>query len=245
MLPYRNAAGHPFALTVLLAAVVAGVMLDPWLLPLGLLLYALIVVVVVRQAARSTTSQDPLRPGLTSSLLSQQVALIERAHQAIARSVAQAEGPVGRLLERISSQTAELLEQTYSLSAKGQVIETYLAQVDLAELQQRLSTLDRQLAATADAYTMQQLQATRATLAEKQRNYAALTTYLGRIQAQLQHIHATLDNVLAETIRLRTADAVSADSATNQVAQRLSDLRGDMDAFQRALDTALAGAGAT
>jgi hypothetical protein len=45
--------------------------------------------------------------------------------------------------------------------------------------------------------------------------------------------------VLAETVRLRTADVVSADTATNQVQQRLSDLKADMDAFQRVLDTAI------
>ncbi len=68
---------------------------------------------------------------------------------------------------------------------------------------------------------------------------------MGRILAQLQNISASLDNVLAETVRLRTADAVSADTATNQVAQRLSDLKSDMDAFQMVLDTALAQSRAT
>ena len=72
---------------------------------------------------------------------------------------------------------------------------------------------------------------------------ADLTTYVGRIQAQLQNIHANLENVLATTVRLRTADAVSADPLTNQVAQRLSDLKADMDSFQKVLDTALASAG--
>src|SRR6266508_3451933 len=62
---------------------------------------------------------------------------------------------------------------------------------------------------------------------------------LGRMLAQLQNISANLDNVLAETVRLRTADSASADTATNQVAQRLSDLKADMDAFQRVLDTAM------
>jgi hypothetical protein len=38
---------------------------------------------------------------------------------------------------------------------------------------------------------------------------------------------------------------VSADSASNQVAQRLSDLNADMDAFQQVLDTALVQSGAT
>lgn len=71
-----------------------------------------------------------------------------------------------------------------------------------------------------------------------------LDTFIGRISAQLQNINASLDNVLAETVRLRTADAASADSTTSQVARRLADLKSDMDAFQSVLDTALARSGA-
>jgi hypothetical protein len=63
--------------------------------------------------------------------------------------------------------------------------------------------------------------------------------------AQLQNICANLNNVLSETVRLRTADAVSADSTSNQVADRLRDLNADMSAFQTMLDTALVQSGAT
>ncbi len=101
------------------------------------------------------------------------------------------------------------------------------------------------MSATTDAYTRQQLQETRQALVDRQGNARDLETYVGRILAQLQNISANLDNVLAETVRLRTADAVSADTATNQVAQRLSDLKADMDAFQRVLDTAITQTGAS
>jgi len=43
-------------------------------------------------------------------------------------------------------------------------------------------------------------------------------------------------------VRLRAADVVSASPATNEVAQRLADLKSDMDTFQRVLDTAVASA---
>ncbi len=75
-------------------------------------------------------------------------------------------------------------------------------------------------------------------------NAEALQRYGVRISAQLQNIAANMSNVLAETFRLRTSDAASADGATNQVADRLRDLNADMDAFQRLLDTALVQTGA-
>lgn len=244
MTPYLYAARRPLAILVLLAALGAGLSIYLWLLPLGLLTYIAMVVVGGRDPALAAASQRAPRPRLSSATFRTQLDLIERTHNEIQRSISQSDGPLARLMARISDQTGDLVEQAYALSTKGQIIESYMAQVNLKELQQRLTKTDYQISATVDQYTLQQLQETRVAIAEKQRNYAALITYIGRIQAQLQNIHANLDNVLAETVRLRTADAVSADSATNQVAQRLSDLQSDMNAFQQVLDTALAGAGA-
>jgi Asp-tRNA(Asn)/Glu-tRNA(Gln) amidotransferase A subunit family amidase len=242
--PYAFAARQPLALLVLLAAVLGGLIIYLWLLPLGLLAYGAMVVLGGRDphlaAASQRASQRSTRSRLSSPTFRAQLNAVERIHAEIERSVGQASGPLSRLLARITSQTEELVEQAYGLCQRGQVIEGYLARVNPQELQGRIANTDRQIAATADPYTLQQLQETRAALAEKQRNAAELTTYVGRIQAQLQNIHANLDNVLSETVRLRTADALAADSATNQVAQRLADLKSDMDTFQRVLDTALA-----
>jgi chromosome segregation ATPase len=238
--PYAYAARRPLALVVLLFALLGGLLIYWWLLPLGLLAYGAMVFIGGKDPAVAAASQQAPRPRLSSTTFRPQVEAIERTQQEIQRSVAQTPGPVGRLLAGIIDETRDLVEQSYELSSKGQIIEGYLAQVNLADLQKRINTADRQISATADQYTLQQLQETRAALAEKQRHAADLTTYIGRIQAQLQNIHANLDNILAETVRLRTADAVSADSMTNQVAQRLSDLKADMDSFQRVLDTAMA-----
>lgn len=48
--------------------------------------------------------------------------------------------------------------------------------------------------------------------------------------------------MLAETLRLRTADAVSTNSTSNQVAERLRDLNIDLSTFQKVVDTALSNA---
>lgn len=240
--PYMYAARRPLAVVVLVVAVLAGLNIYLWLLPLGLVVYGLMVFTAGRDPALIAASQRPPRPRLTSSTFRTRIAAIERTQREIQRSAAQASGGLKRLLERINSQTHELVDEAYTLGDKGQVIERYLRQINLADLQQRINTTDRQIAASADAYTIQQLQETRRALAEKQRNAADLTTYIGRIQAQLQSIQANLDNVLAETVRLRTSDVVSADVLTNQVAQRLTDLQSDMQAFQRVLDSAMSGA---
>lgn len=244
-LPYLFAARRPIALLVLLAALAAGLTVALWLLPLGLLAYAAIVYLLARDPDLAALAARPTRPRLTSQTFRAYLSAIERTEQEIGRSTSQAAGPLGRLLMPIGAQARELVSESYLLCDKGQVIETYLAGTNQRALQDQINGLDRQIAATGDTYTRQQLQETRQAFAERQANARDLETYVGRIVAQLQNISANLDNVLAETVRLRTADAVSADAATNQVAQRLSDLKSDMDAFQQVLDTAITQSGAS
>ena len=236
---YGFAARRPLALLVLAVAIAAGLVVAIWLLPLGLLAYALMVFLLARDPELQDLARRPARPRLSSPTFRSQLDAIERTQQEIERSVGQATGALGRLLQPIGEQARELVEQAYILCDKGQIIERYLATTNQRALQDQINAVDQRLAATHDPYTRQQLLETRQALVERQGHARDLETYIGRILAQLQNISANLDNVLAETVRLRTADAVGADTATNQVAQRLSDLKNDMDAFQRVLDTAL------
>ena len=236
---YGFAARRPLALLVLAITIAAGLTIALWLLPLGLLAYLAVVFTSARAPELLALAARPARPRLSSQTFRTQLSAIERTQQEIGRSATQAEGALGRLLAPIDVQARELVTEAYTLCDKGQIIEGYLATSNQRALQDQINALDARQAATKDQYTRQQKQETRQALVDRQQNARDLETYIGRILAQLQNISANLDNVLAETVRLRTADAASADTATNQVAQRLSDLQADMDAFQRVLDTAL------
>jgi hypothetical protein len=245
------AARNPLFVLVLVTAVLTGLFVSDWLFPLGLLVYVAAVVLATRDQrtvhAARVASQRAARSAamaeLHSSTFRTLVEKIDRTQSQIARSVREADSALGRLLQRIDSQARGLVEQAHALARKGQVIETYLFQIDHRRIQERITEVDAQLARTSDNYTVEQLQDTRRALVERQSSAQALETYISRIIAQLQNIDANLDNVLIETVRLRTADSVSVDSASNQVAERLRDLNNDMDAFQQVLDTALAEAG--
>jgi chromosome segregation ATPase len=239
--PLTRAALQPLALLVLAVALFAGLRIAWWLFPLGLLAYGAMTLLLARDPALAVTR--PPRPRLTSPTFRNQLATIERVQREIQRGIRQADGPIRRLLTPIADQTLELVDDAYDLCAKGQVIEQYLARTNLQQIQARIAEADREFRTTADPYIARQLEETINALTKKQQNAADLQIYVGRIEAQLQNINANLDNVLAETVRLRTADTLSANSATNQVAQRLSDLQSDMQTFRRVLDTALAGTG--
>jgi DNA repair exonuclease SbcCD ATPase subunit len=239
-----RAAREPLAVVVLLVAIVVGLTVHLLMLPLGLLVYLVAVVLASRDPAIAAAQRRASYAPITSRTFRPMVKEVDRAHRDIEQSVAQAQGPLVSVLQRITAQTSDLVGQAHELALKGQIIETFLAQINYHQLQKQIDDLDRAIGRTSDRYTLQQLQETRQALINRQSNARDLQTYIGRITAQLQNIDANLDNVLAETIRLRTADVVSADQTTNQVAERIRDLNADMSAFRRVLDTALVESGA-
>lgn len=238
------AARQPLALVVLLVAIATGLTVALWLLPAGIVVYLVMVVLAARDSGLIKAAQRTTSTRITSKTFRQIVGEIDRSQREIEKSVAQAGGPLEKLLQSISLTSEQLVEQAHMLAGKGQIIESYLAQVNYHQLQDQINQLDDQIGRTTDSYTIQQLQDTRQAIIDRQRNAHDLETYIGRILAQLQNIDANLDNVLAETVRLRTSDVVSAASSSNQVRENLDNLRADMSAFSHILDTALHQSGA-
>jgi hypothetical protein len=236
------AARRPLALAVLGVALIAGLTVAIWLLPLGLIAYAAAVLLAARDPNLAVEAARPVPlPRLSSPTFRAVIAEIDRSQHEVEQSAAAAPGPLANALRPVIAQSRELVTEAHDLASKGQIIEQYLAASNPRQLQDQINGIDIQISNTKDSYTLQQLQETRGALADRQRNATDLETYIGRINAQLANIDASLDNVLAETVRLRTADAVAASSMSGQVADRLRDIKADMDAFQRVLDSAMTG----
>ncbi len=84
----------------------------------------------------------------------------------------------------------------------------YLRQVDRRGLLGQQHQVKQQIAAATNAPLRQQYSATYTALGEQLAHADALDLYLKRIGAQLDTINVNLDNVLAETVRLRTAPSL-------------------------------------
>lgn len=239
------AASRPLNLIVLSVAIISGISVTIWLLPLGIITYLTAVVLSARDPSLTQIAQRPVRPKplppLSSPTFRTIINEIERSQREAEQSINAAPTPLANALRPLVEQSRELVVEAHNLASKGQLIEQYLAASNPEQLRTQINGLDIQIANTHDAYTIQQLQETRNALVERQRNATDLQTYIGRINAQLANIEASLDNVLADSVRLRTADAVAASSMSGQVAERLRDMKADMDAFQRVLDSAMTG----
>lgn len=232
----------PLNLLILLVAVAAGLTIALWLLPVGVLAYGALVVLTLRMP-KPAPKLAPRRAPPVDAVFAPQLSNIARTRDAIDQSVAAADGPLRATLERITQQVGTIADEAYVLAAKGEPIVGYLRQVDRQGLRAQQQQVAQQIAATTDAPLKQQYDATHTALGEQIAHAEALELYLKRIGAQLDTINVNLDNVLAETVRLRTAPLLDVSPSTDTVAARLGDLRADMDALAQVLDRALTGVG--
>lgn len=243
--PLAVAARQPLALLVLAATILISVFVVWWMLPLGLVAYA----VTVWSAANDPNIlyRKPERPKLakiTSQTFKSWLDSIDRVRREIDRTADESAAPLQRILRPIAEQADELHAQANALADKGQVIEHYLQTSQPQRLSADIAALDQRIHGTRDQYTADQLKETRAALIDRQQNAEALTTFLDRIMAQLQNICANLENILAETVRLRTAEAATASTVSTEISERLMSLNADMDAFQQVLEGAISRSGA-
>jgi chromosome segregation ATPase len=235
-----TAARHPLFLTVAVVAVISGLLVAPWLLPLGIMIYIVSVLLAARDPALAARIERNQRSqGLTSPTFVARVNSIEQSRKAVLRALQQTGGPVAqRLRPTIEPQTAELVEQAYTLARKGQDIERYLSQVNHRSLQEQMKEIDRRIAQTSDQYTINQLQGTLQALKHQVESAQVLDTYIGRIKSQLENIDANLDAMPAQFIRLQASDT-DASMASSQIASSLQDMNADMHSFVDMLDNAL------
>lgn len=238
--PVRAALG-PSNLFVLATAIIAGLVIALWLLPVGIVAYiALIILTIMDRGA----AVQPLSPAVRKpqpTAFQPQLDTIAQIQARIAGSVAAVDGPLRSALERVTAQVDTIVQESYTLADKGQTIVSYLQSTNLHELNVQLSRVEAQVQAATDPELRRQYEETRSAVAERLKNAQALGTYRERISAQLDNITANLDNVLAETVRLRAAPAAGSTTATDSVSSRLSDMRADMDALGHMLDSALTG----
>lgn len=236
----RAAALRPIHIIVIAVALAAGLCVALWLLPIGLLVYSAIVILTVLDP-QSKQVVPPMVPP-TNTAFQAQLDGIVHAQSEVTRSVAATAGPLRPALERVTAQVGAIVEEAYALARKGQTVVEYLQSISLGDLNGQLARIEQQIAAATDPVLKAQYQETRGVVAERLRNAQALGTYRERIIAQLENIRANIDNVHAETIRLRAAQASDSGLTTDSVSDRLADVRADMDALGQVLDTALTGA---
>ena len=236
-----NAATRPLNVAVPAAIAVAAVLLSVWLLPIALLVYAALVVVTlfdgdVAEAVgrevyeKGRSPRAALAPReLKNAGVAKKLTQAHNAEQRIRQAIADSPVP----LDDVETELDRLLQELEKLASQADRVAAFLAVDDEAALRIRLAQLRE--TQSGDDQLDRANAASAAALEDQLEARAQLERQLSRLDAQMEHIAATLGTVHAQIIRVGVAEE---SFAQRRVADEVRELRREVGATADALDEA-------
>jgi len=235
-----NAATRPLNVAVPAGVVVAGILLTWWLLPVAAVIYAALVVTtfldenvaesVGREVYARARGRSP-RAELTqlTPAVAERLAGAREAHERVRKAIGESQVP----LADVEAEVDRLMHELEKLARHAGRVAAYLAEESEVDLRHRLERLRRRHSGDSqlDAAAGQAAAAVQDQLEAR----AQLDRQLSHFDAQMEHIVATLGYIHAQIVRASVAEEAS---AQRRVAERVRDLRHEVDAAADALHEA-------
>ena len=201
--PYLQALLNPINLAMLGVAAAAGLCAAWWLFPLGLVFWAVMFFRVARdpvvQIDHGVQSRSPLAPRFQSKF-----DRIERLQIRLFRNLSSADSSARKSLQPIQEKANALTEQAYRLCLRVSALENYRLISDLKDnTALEKANLTDQLAKATDPHLQQEYIQALESLDQRMMKRKQVNTFLDRLDAQLNGLGNTLEEILAETLRLQ------------------------------------------
>jgi hypothetical protein len=221
---------HPLNLLMLGLSVFAGLLAAWWLLPLGLLLWLMMVVTVSRDPSLRFSHEMQSREPIAQRF-QRYFDRVERAQVTVFNSLASAPGRTRRILQPVRDELEVLTEQAYGLCRRMTTLENYrLVSESTSNLQADLQQIDEAVGKASEPLVKKQYEDSRRALVERIVRLKLVASDLDRAEAQLLGLANEMDGVVTEVIRLQ---ASGPDEAERQVPALLSLLRERLEELRR------------
>jgi hypothetical protein len=234
-----NAATRPVNLAVPTAVAVAGFLLTVWLLPIALFVYAALVMTTLLDgdvaeavghevyARRRAPRASLPRREWSDAGVAAKLALAHYAEQRIRQAIADSPVP----LVDVETELARLLQELEKLAGQADRVATYLGGENESVLRGRLAQLRE--GRSGDQQVDNANAQAAAALEDQLAARGELSRQLSRLDAQMEHIVATLGAVHAQIIRLTVAEEAF---AQRHVAAQVRELRLEVGAAADAFE---------
>jgi len=232
--PYLQALLNPINLAMLALAAAAGLCAAWWLFPLGLVFWALMFFRVARdpvvQIDHGVQSRSPLAPRFQTRF-----DRIERLQIRLFRNLSSADSDTKKALQPIQEQANSLTEQAYRLCLRVSALENYRLISELKEnAALEKANLTDQLAKATDARLQQEYTQALESLEQRLLKRKQVSTFLDRLDAQLTGLGNTLEEVLAEVLRLQALGKSEVKKQQKPLLERLQQESAELVSFEGA-----------
>lgn len=232
-----RAAVTPGPLVVAVVTAALAYFVVPWFVVPGAMLYA--AMVYFEGPFRLSRSQRSLELGLDlkdapPGLKRWNLVLNETLHH-IKTNLQHAQGQNARLLQPVGTEVQALGNDIRRLIRQAYVLHQYLKGTNLQFIAARVEHLDAQAAATQDPYSRQQLVEASAALQRQLANCEQIRLLIGRTEATLENMQASLQSIGSSVVKLGVGDVADATQARQDSLDRLANARSTVASLETVL----------
>jgi len=236
--PWLTALINPVNLAMLALAVAAGLCSAWWLLPLGLLLWLVMVLAIARDPSLMISSAMESREPLAARFQAP-FDRIERSQVSLFNTLASADPRIRSAFHQVQAETDSLVNQAYLLCQRMSALENYrLVTTASGNLDGELKRLQGQVDAATDAVVKREYQQSLAALQDRVTKLHTTETQLDRVEAQLSSLASQMDAALTEVVRIQSLGPAVAAGQAAGLAQTLHKQTDELVAFQKELGLA-------
>lgn len=225
--PWLSALFNPLNLVMLVGSVAAGLLAAWWLFPLGLILWAIMVVSIAREPAAVLNETVQNRSALPQRFQTT-FDRIEKSQVNLFNTISGAETGTRRILQPLRGPVDSLIDQAYRLCQRMTPLENYrsLTTEATANAQDQINQFSYQIQAATDPLVKRENEESAKSLQEKIQKLKDASTILDRVDAQLTSLANEMEATLAEVIRLQ---AMGAKTTKQEMPELLGRVRKQID----------------
>lgn len=231
--PWLTALINPLNLAMLALALAAGLCSAWWLLPIGLLLWVVMILAVARDPSLVISSTMESRQPLAARFQAP-FDRIERSQVSLFNSLASADPRIRNALRQVQAETDNLVNQAYLLCQRMSALENYrLVTRASGNLDDDIKRLQGQVAGATDAMVKREYEQSLAALQDRVSKLHTTETQLDRVEAQLSSLASQMDAALTEVVRIQSLGPDVAASHASALALTLHKQADQLVAFQK------------
>ncbi len=230
--PFLTALFDPLILTMLGLVAAASLCAAWWLFPIGLVLYLVMFMVVVRNPTLRFNNMLAKRAPLAQRFQTR-FDRLQKPQINLFNSLSTTKPKARRALKPVQGAINGAVEQAYRLSQRMSTIENHIIvsrtyrdpEVELAQVMEKI-------AAATDPALKQDYEDTRKTLEQQIANFSSMSALLERFEVQLAALATVLDGAVTTVIRMQALEKANLRQQTGAVLDAIRDQLRQLTEFE-------------
>jgi hypothetical protein len=220
--PLTTAFLNPLNLTMLVLAVLAGLLAAWWLLPLGIILWAIMVAMIAKNPSVEINYNLQARMDTLSARFQGLYSKVVSSQTRIFNLVLGANGRMKRALAPVQTEVENLVNEVYELCQRMNAPENYVktSQANTDYTGQR-ALLVLSLKGVTDPVVKREKEEALKSLDESIQKIKNIAALLDRVDAQISGVVTAMDAVLADIMRLQVLGATQTEKEIPGIVQKI------------------------